>query len=239
VVGDDLPSIASGPTVHDVTTPSDAYNFLEASGLLHIIPSSVPEALLKTQSTFSVADLKNDAAKIIGSNIDSLNAAGKIGKEYRFNTLVLTRSLAMSTERAADLLVSVAGTVGIDGKLLPAMILLGGETTVKVTGTGMGGRNQQLVLQALRKLAGLGARERSLNRLTIFSFGTDGKDGNSDAAGAYASSEIFGDLKGGTKEIDDYISRNDSNSFFKKYGGLITTGPTDTNVMDIMGIIVS
>jgi glycerate-2-kinase len=79
----------------------------------------------------------------------------------------------------------------------------------------------------------------TLGKTTIFSFGTDGKDGNSNAAGAFASLKTLENVENRVDEINRYLSGFDSNSFFKKYGGLITTGHTDTNVMDIMGVIVN
>ena len=237
VVEDDMPSIASGPTVVDVTTPIDAYNFLKESNLLDRIPASISEALSRSKRAFAKINPTRNFAKIIGSNSDALKAAAKTGTENGFDTLVLTRSLDLNTQIGADLLASVAMSMKLDRRQMPALVLLGGETTVKMTGTGKGGRNQQLILETLRKLIQIDANEEHFDRITFFAFGTDGKDGNSDAAGAFASTQLLKDVRGGTKEIEKYISDNDSNSFFKKYGGLITTGPTDTNVMDIIGII--
>jgi glycerate-2-kinase len=238
VVGDDLVSIASGPTVEDSSTPIDACNFLAGSGMMDKIPQSIREILSKPGDQFSGAKLKNNFATIIASNIDALSAAEKSGNEAGFNSTVLTRCLDLDTENSSDILVSLARSVESDFKEVPALILLGGETTVKLMGAGKGGRNQHLVLEALYKLAELSAEGFSLGRTTIFSFGTDGKDGNTDSAGAYASIDILKNVKGELPEIKKYILRNNSNSFFEKYGGLITTGPTDTNVMDVMGIIV-
>jgi glycerate-2-kinase len=238
VVGDDLPSIASGPTVEDLTTPSDAYHFLRESGLTNKVPKSIAKTLIELSRKVSKINLKRDFIRIIASNLDALNAAERAGVEEGYNTLVTTRFLDLNTESTADLLVSIARSIEFDGRQVPALMLLGGETTVKVTGTGKGGRNQQLVLETLRRLAELTAKGIFLGRTTFFSFGTDGKDGNSSSAGAYVSAEVLKNVKGGLEEIKLHISRNDSHSFFKKYGGLIMTGPTDTNVMDIMGIIV-
>jgi len=235
VVGDDLSSIASGPTVDDLTTPRDAHNFLKESCLINKIPKSIPVALTKLGKRFSRINFKNNVVKMVASNIDALSAAERVGVESGFNTIVLTRFVNLDTQSVAQFLVSIARFVESESKQTPALILLGGETTVKISGKGKGGRNQQLVLEALYELGQLSARGTILNRSTIFSFGTDGKDGNSDAAGAYASLDVLKKVK--VVEIKKYISQNNSYSFFKKYGGLIETGPTDTNVMDIMGII--
>ncbi len=238
VVGDDLVSIASGPTVEDPSTPNDAYNFLAGLRIMDKIPQSIRKVLSKPDDHSSGAKLRSNFATIIASNVEALNAAEKSGNEAGFSTTVLTRCLDLDAENSSDILVSLARSVESDFKETPALVLLGGETTVKLAGAGKGGRNQHLVLEALYKLAELSAEGFSLGRTTIFSFGTDGKDGNTDSSGAYASLETLKDVKGELPEIKKYILQNDSNSFFEKYGGLITTGPTDTNVMDIMGIIV-
>lgn len=241
VVGDDPSSVASGPTVQDFTNPIDAYLFLKESGLMSKVPQSIPRILSHLGRVSSAARLQNNIIKVIASNAEALSAAEKVGVEDGFNTLVLTRFLDSDAESAADILISIARSVELEGLpvYVPALILLGGETTVRVKGNGAGGRNQHLVLSALCKLVDLARNSVSLNRTTVFSFGTDGKDGNSDAAGAFASLDTAKKVGGGQDEIEKYISESDSHSFFKRYGGLITTRPTDTNVMDILGIIVA
>ena len=241
VAGDDVVSIASGPTVRDNTTPNDAYRLLEESGLKDKVPKSILPFLEKAGKDFAIPRFENNVVRMIASNADALSAAEKIGIENGFNTLVLTRFFEMDAENAADFLVSIARSIELEGNPIPApaLILLGGETTVRVKGNGKGGRNQHLVLTALRKLAALSRNNSVVTRTSVFSFGTDGKDGNSDDAGAFASFNTFEKVDGGLEEIERHISSNDSNTFFKKYGGLITTGPTGTNVMDILGIIVA
>lgn len=240
VVGDDLSSIASGPTVPDATTPRDAYNFVVDSGLLEMVPASIPIALRKLPDHSGGVSLEKNGVQIIASNSKALSAAEQEGIGSGFNTLVLTRFLDSDAESAAALLVSIAASIETEGDPVPspALILIGGETTVKVRGAGKGGRNQHLVLSALKGLVNLKHLGINLKRTTIFSFGTDGKDGNSNAAGAFAAPELHADFHGRAGEVKKYLDESDSNSFFTKYGGLISTGPTDTNVMDISGIIV-
>ena len=240
VVGDNLSAIASGPTVWDGTSPAEALDFLDGSGLLEHAPLSIPAALRIQQSAPSKIDLENNMVKVIASNQDALNAARKVGVESGFDTKVLTRFWESDAKEAARVLISIARSIELDKTPAssPAVILAGGETTVKLSGHGKGGRNQHLALCALKELAMIDTGGDVFRRTTVFSFGTDGKDGNSEAAGASASLATLREVGGGRREIDDYISRDDSNSFFLKYGGLITTGPTDTNVMDIFGIII-
>jgi glycerate-2-kinase len=240
VVGDDLVSIASGHTVQDTTNPIDAYNFLNESSLMSEVPQSILKTLNKAPQSIVKIELGINHIKVIASNNEALRNIERIGIEHGFETFALTRSLEMDAQTTGEFLVSIAHSVELDGMPVhaPALIILGGETTVKLKGEGMGGRNQHLVLCALRKMVQLKENGVHLERTTVFSFGTDGKDGSSDAAGAFASLRTHRKTENNVKELDGYISINDSNSFFKKYGGLISTDNTDTNVMDIMGIIV-
>lgn len=239
VVGDDSSTIAGGPTVADETSPADALRFLETSGIALNIPKSIPAELMR-QIGRRKFDVENVGVRIIGSNLDALEAAEKVGIENGYSSAVLTRFWESAAEGAAGALLSIARSTELDSMPLsqPALVLVAGETTVKVSGGGTGGRNQHLVLCALREFGNLAEKGTPLKKTVAFSFGTDGKDGNSDAAGAFASTETFRKVPGGISEIQDYIYRNDSNNFFRKYGGLIKTGPTDTNVMDIFGIVV-
>ncbi len=240
VVGDHLPSIASGPTVADSTTPADAYRFLSDSGLIDKVPSSIADTLRNLSRHYAAPGLENNVVRVVASNADALNAAERTGIENGFNTLILTRFFESDAEEAGRLLVSVARSVEEGGGPIarPALLLAGGETTVRVKGTGKGGRNQHLVLSALRELLRLREVGATLNKTTVFSFGTDGKDGNSDAAGAFSSLKLPALLEDSRNEVEKSLRECDSNTFFTKHGGLITTGPTDTNVMDISGIIV-
>ncbi|MGI0003382.1 MAG: MOFRL family protein, partial [Nitrosopumilaceae archaeon] len=129
----------------------------------------------------------------------------------------------------------VSGNVKTVAKKLATMIipkrsnsciLFGGEPTVNVIGNGKGGRNQELVLRILQEL------QNTKKRFTFTSVGTDGIDGNTKFAGAIIDNTIK------SKEIQNYLKNNDSNSFFKKHGGLVKTGYTHTNLMDI-GLILN
>ena len=114
---------------------------------------------------------------------------------------------------------------------MPACIIAGGETTVTVRGEGKGGRNQEMVLSAALHISGLAD--------TIFlSGGTDGTDGPTDAAGGIVDGETSALGKENNIEIRDYLDRNDSYTYLKTVGGLLVTGPTGTNVMDIQILLV-
>ncbi len=240
VVGDDLPSIASGPTVIDKTLPSDALDFLSESGFVDRTPEAIIDALKSAGDRAQSGEIPDNEVKIVASNRDALLAAQRCAEESGFNVEVISRFYEGDASEAGRLLVSIARSIETDGLPFqrPAVVLVGGETTVEVQGNGMGGRNQHLVLTALSEAAKLNGCGMELGHTTFFSFGTDGKDGNSDSAGASASLETFRRVEGGLAELDVFIKRNDSHNFFRKFGGLVTTGPTDTNVMDIFGIII-
>ncbi len=240
VVGDDLASIASGPTVADESTPGDVLRFLEESGLVDRMPKAVPAALRREEKIRCEPLPSECTAKVIASNRNALDAARKTCVEDGLNPIVLTRFWEGIADEAAKAVVSIARSIEKDELPVPtpAIVLIGGETTVKVSGAGRGGRNQHLVLSALAQALDLEMNGTRLDRSTFFSFGTDGKDGNSDAAGAFGSVKTLDGISDKQRAVEDYLRRNDSNLFFAKYSGLIETGPTDTNVMDIFGVIV-
>jgi len=113
----------------------------------------------------------------------------------------------------------------------PVCLLYGGETTVTVRGSGKGGRNQELCLAALREIGDCGG-------LLRLSTGTDGIDGNSEASGALADATVWMRARELNLSIDDFLERNDSFPFLEQTGGLIVTGPTGTNVMDIAMLLI-
>ena len=156
---------------------------------------------------------------IIATNKNCLNAMAKRAKSFGLKTK-LVYPIIGDVKHAAKKLVKVMP------KQSNSCLIFGGETTVKVSGRGKGGRNQELVLYVLKEIKKTG------QNITIASMGTDGKDGNTDAAGAITSNTEFM-----PKEIQRFLQNNNSYNFFKKYGGLIFTGPTHTNLMDI-GVIL-
>ncbi len=113
----------------------------------------------------------------------------------------------------------------------PVCLLYGGETTIKVDGEGIGGRNQHLALSAAIRL-------RDIPFITLFSAGTDGSDGPTDAAGAVVDSDTFLRALSLNEDPEKYIYEYNSYNFFKHVGGHIVTGPTFTNVMDMLIILI-
>jgi hydroxypyruvate reductase len=220
VVGNDLSSIASGMTFYDKTTFATAKKILEKYHLEKLVPRSVLRHIDlgmkgKIPETPKKAKIKNH---IISTNKNCLDAMRLRAQDLGYSVKVL----GCLSGNVQDLGPKLSRT--FSGKKM-SCIVFGGESTVVVTGKGKGGRNQELVLYATVDLS------KKYQDVTVASVGTDGIDGKTDCAGAILQS----DQKLNT--IKQYLDKNDSYNFFKKYGGLIFTGPTGTNLMDI-GIVL-
>lgn len=216
VVGDDLTSIASGITYYDKTRFSDAKKILKKYNLERLVPKSVLRHIDlgmqgKIPETPKRQKIKNH---VISTNKKCLDAMIIRAKDLGFSTKVLS---CISGD-VKDLGIKLA-KIFSDKKM--SCVIFGGETTVAVKGKGKGGRNQELVLHTVTDLA-----KQNKNAIVV-SVGTDGIDGRTDCAGAIWQSDLKID------KIRPYLDNNNSYNFFKKYGGLIFTGPTGTNLMDI------
>jgi len=233
VVGDDLSVIASGPTVADASRFADALDVLRRCGGLDRFPARVVRRLTegadgRIPETPKPGDprLARTEAAVIGSRRDAMDgavseAAARGYRVVRIDDPVVgeARVAAASHTRAVLALASDIQR--------PVCVVSSGETTVRVTGNGMGGRNQEFVLAAaelLDQLAVPGA---------VASVGTDGIDGPTDAAGAYADATTINRALAEGRLPDRYLSSNDSYAFFSALGDLIHTGPTGTNVGDL------
>jgi hydroxypyruvate reductase len=233
VVGDDPGTIASGPLAPDPTTFGDCLEIFRKLGIREQIPPAVKQRFeLGAAGRIEETPKKNDPvfqgieSFIVGNNAQACTAAAATARRLGYHVRVLTSRLEGDNEEAARTHMSVAGE--IVSRRRPACIISGGETTVKVSGKGKGGRNQEFALHCVRPLAVLPAP------CLVASLGTDGTDGPTDAAGAVAdSSTLTRSLKYGARFLEDSLNDNDSYSFFNRLGDLIVTGPTRTNVMDL------
>jgi len=220
VVSNDLSVISSGCTYNDNTTFSDAMRVITKYSLEKKLPKKVITHLKHGLSTKTSRPnrltIKN---KIIATNQDCLNAM-----------VLKSRSLGLTTKVYSpvkdDVSVSAKKIVQMIPEKKNSCIIFGGEPTVQVKGKGKGGRNQELVLQILKLI------QNSDHHVLVSSISTDGIDGNTTYSGALIENNSFG-----LQEISCYLENNDSYSFFKRHGGLIKTGPTHTNLMDI-GLII-
>jgi len=240
VIGDRLDTIASGPAVADESTFHDCITVCERYKCLDRLPGSVRNRLMDGEAgnipeTAKPGDPFLDTVKttLIGNNRMSVEAAKRSAGALGFNTLVLTTVLEGEASRMGTFFAAVASEIHETGNpiTVPACVITGGETTVTVRGTGTGGRNQEMALAAAEAISGM--------KDTVFlSGGTDGTDGPTDAAGGIVDGEIkrTGDDLG--LVIDDFLERNDSYRYLDKVGGLVKTGPTGTNVMDVQILLV-
>jgi len=236
VIGDALDAIASGPTVADDSTFQLAWDIVNKFGLATSLPESVSKHLKeglagRALETVKSGDdcLSSSATAIVGSLRMAAEAAQEQAQKMGFHTGILTTCLqGEAREKGAELANILKDIVIGDHPLKkPACLLAGGETTVTVHGDGKGGRNQELALSAARVLDGL-------KNCLFISLATDGEDGPTDAAGAAVHGETI--QKGIQMGMDagDYLKRNDAYHFLQRSDNLIFSGPTGTNVNDLI-----
>jgi hydroxypyruvate reductase len=222
VIGDDPDVIGSGPTVADSSTREDASRIVEKFGI-----SLPPEALRETPKAGDPA-LGRTQNLIVGSNRQAIDAAARKASELGWRPLVLSTFIDGETRDVARMHAAIVKEILTSWRPArpPVCVLSGGETTVTLRGKGMGGRNQEFVLAAAMALEGFAP-------VTIFSGGTDGIDGPTDAAGAVADSSTLGRARVLNMDPRSFLDNNDSYHFFEALGALVKTGPTGTNVMDV------
>lgn len=227
VIGDDLDVIGSGPTVPDSSTLAAASAILAKYGIA--APSSWSEETPKPGD----AAFERVQNLIVGSNRQAIDAAARQAKALGYRTLVLSTFVEGETRDIAAMHAAIAKEVLASGRPVkrPACLLSGGETTVTLRGRGLGGRNQEFVLSAAIALDGA-------DPVTIFSAGTDGTDGPTDAAGAIADSRTAAHARLRGLDPSKYLAENDSYHFFEGLESLIKTGPTGTNVMDVRLLLI-
>ncbi len=218
ILGDPLDMIASGPACPDSTTAADARRIAEKYSLR----LSEEAKHLLTVETPKVLD--NVETQINGSVRELCAAAAKTCRELGYEPVLLTDQLRCQAKEAGSFLASVLQTYRGCGKSMA--FIAGGETVVILTGKGKGGRNQELALAAGNEIGGM-------EGVAVFSFGSDGTDGPTDAAGGYSDGDTKGILKDAGILIDDVLKNNDAYHALQKTGGLIITGPTGTNVNDV------
>jgi hydroxypyruvate reductase len=236
VIGDDLDVIGSGPTAPDASTFTRVKGILDKYELWERVPAPVRERIEaglagEIPETPKPGDPAFTRTRnlVIGSNDLAVRAAAARAKALGFRTLVLSTFVEGETREVARMHAAIAKEVVHSGRPLRprSCIITGGETTVTIKGTGLGGRNQEFVLAAAIDIAGL-------PNVVILSAGTDGSDGPTDAAGAIADGRTLDRLPGAR----EFLANNDSYHYFEQLGDLIKTGPTNTNVMDVRIILI-
>ena len=218
ILGDPLDMIASGPAVPDTATKEQAiaiakkYNLKLTDQVWELLEKETPK------------ELTNVTTQINGSVKELCVAAAAVCRELGYEPIMLTDQLCCQAKEAGSFLASVLKTHAGSGRKLA--FLAGGETVVHLTGKGKGGRNQELALAAAVGISGIPG-------CAVFSVGSDGTDGPTDAAGGYADYQTAAELKAQGIEIFDVLQQNDAFHALQKTQGLIYTGPTGTNVNDV------
>lgn len=247
VIGDRLDVIASGPTVVDSSTAADALAVLRKyAGTPDDIPAVVRQLLERPQGVSSTIESNGDRARrldmhnvIIGNNATALHAAAETAAELGYSVQSLGsenngEARDVGRELAQRCLAIRQASSAADA---PVCLLSGGEPVVHLVPTDRprkGGRNQELVLAGLIRL-----RDAGLKRIVLLSGGTDGEDGPTDAAGAIADQSVLDRAKSLRLNPGEFLAINNSYPFFDQTGGLLRTGPTHTNVMDLRVAIVA
>ncbi|MGN1016987.1 MAG: glycerate kinase [Faecousia sp.] len=222
ILGDPLDMIASGPAYPDSTTCEQALAIAKKYDLK--LSDRAWELLTKE----TPKELTNVTTQITGSVRELCAAAAKKCGEIGYTPVLLTDQLCCEARHAGSFLSSIAMTHKDTEK--PMAFLAGGETVVRLTGKGMGGRNQELALSAAPGLEGLNA--------AVFSVGSDGTDGPTDAAGGYVDGETMAEFRVQGVDVFAVLQDNDAYHALEKSGGLIFTGATGTNVNDVAVLLI-
>jgi len=240
VIGDPLDVIASGPTVPDESTYTDCIEIIERYDLISRLPKSVSEYFRQGTAgmlpeTPKVGDPAFSKVQnlIVGNNRGALLAAKEQAISLGYNTLVLSSQIEGEAREVAQVFAAIGKEIRQADLPIspPACVLAGGEPTVTIQGRGKGGRNQELALAFAIAIDGW-------DRIFLLSAGTDGTDGPTDAAGAIVSGLTCRRARQANLNPHAFLLANDSNTFFESLGDLLKTGPTRTNVMDIICMIV-
>jgi len=225
VVGDPIEAIASGPTAPDPTTIADALLIIEKYKLKDKIPASITRFLSETLKPNDPI-FERIQNTIVASNKSALRAAQVQAEKEGFQTNIIHTKLQGEASSVGHE-IAIQFKAALQTMQRPFCLLAGGETTVTIKGNGKGGRNQELALAAVDVLAGL-------KDAMLLSIATDGEDGPTDAAGAVVTGQSAERAKLLGMSAPEYLSRNDANSFFDALDDLVRTGPSGTNVNDLV-----
>lgn len=224
ILGNPVDMIASGPACEDSSSCGDAESILEK----YNIETSLEVKVLMNKEP--IKNLTNVETHIIGSVRELCRAAENACRDMGYETYYLTDRLCCEARDAGSMLGSIA--VSHQHSDNPAAFIFGGETLVHVTGTGKGGRNQEIALAAAKQIDGI-------ENVLVFSVGSDGTDGPTDAAGGICDGRTAGTLRAKGLNIDEVLKNNDAYNALKAADNLIITGPTGTNVNDLSVVLVA
>ena len=223
IIGDPLDMIASGPACPDSSTCAQALEVVERYGL------RLSDAAMDCLRRETPKQLDNVETCITGSVRQLCAAAAAACRELGYQPLVLTDRLCCEAREAGRFLASVLKSH--EETRQPLAFIAGGETVVHLTGTGKGGRNQELALAAAPGIAGMA-------NAALFSVGSDGTDGPTDAAGGYVDGDTQAELAAQGYSVPEVLSGNNAYPALRAVGVLLFTGPTGTNVNDVAVALV-
>lgn len=226
ILGDRADSIASGPVCADESTCADAWAVAEKYGL------RLTDAMKEQLSIETPKKVENVDMQITGSVTELCVQAAAAAEALGYTPLILTNMLDCEAREAGRFLAAVAKTVQKDGLPLkpPCALICGGETIVRITGKGKGGRNQELALAAAEAIAGI-------ENIVVAAVGSDGTDGPTDAAGGIVDGGTKARLQANGISISEILAENDSNRALGMADALVMTGPTGTNVNDLYFVL--
>ena len=226
VLGDSLDTIASGPAVPDQTSCEDVTRLIAKYGL------SVPDHLHALLSVETPKMLSGVETLITGNVTALCRAAADSAQALGYTPLLMTTTLACEAKEAGAMASAIAREIKTSGQPIkpPCAVILGGETVVHLHGKGKGGRNQELALAAASGIDGL-------EDVCIFSVGSDGTDGPTDAAGGIVTGEFVKKACERGLSIEATLAENDAYTMLKEMDALLVTGPTGTNVNDVCVIL--
>jgi glycerate-2-kinase len=237
VVGDDLSVIGSGPTVPDPSTYHDAWAYVERFGVETLITNAVRNYLGegmagKLEETPKPGDPRFDTTltRVIGGRFEAMRGAADSARSLGYEVVTADEPVTGDARTMGPRVLARAQAL-VSGRSRPLAVIASGETTVKVTGSGKGGRNQEMALSVAATLS------TNASQMAFGSFGTDGIDGPTDAAGAYVDSTTLSRAAGKSLDAQTYLAENNSYAFFDGLGDLIITGPSTTNVGDIQIVL--
>lgn len=223
IVGDPIDMIASGPAYPDRSTCQQALSIIKKYRI------QVSREAEKWMQVETPKNLTNVTTIVTGSVRELCDAAAGACTRLGYQPVVLTADLCCQAKEAGSFL----GTIGKyhSRERKKQAYLAGGETVVKLTGSGLGGRNQEIALSAAKHIEGM-------QNVAVFSFGSDGTDGPTDAAGGYVDGMTTAALRAEGKQIEEILAENDAYHGLELCGGLLKTGPTGTNVNDVSIVLI-
>jgi hydroxypyruvate reductase len=237
VVGDDLSVIGSGPTVPDPSRFHDAWGYVERFGVEALMTAAARTYLRdglhgRVAETPKPGDatLARSITRVIGGRFDAMTGAAAIARGLGYEVEILDAPVVGDARTMGPVVLERARSAA-RARARPLAVISSGETTVKVVGKGRGGRNQELALSAAPELA------REYDDVAVCSIGTDGIDGPTDAAGAYADRTTLSRAEAQSLNADAYLADNNAYAFFQQLEDLIITGPSTTNVGDLQIVL--